>query len=132
MWLGPAGRASRLKLAANMWVLTVTEGCAETVALAEGLGLDPALLIEAISGGPLDSPYFQAKTKAITERQFEPQFKLELAAKDARLIEEASRRRHLDLPLVTAIARRMAEGARDHPGKDMSASYLTSAPAMRH
>lgn len=62
MWVGPAGSGSRLKLATNIWVLTVTEGVAEAIAFTEGMGLDPALLIEAISGGPLDSPYFQLKT----------------------------------------------------------------------
>jgi 3-hydroxyisobutyrate dehydrogenase len=103
MWLGPAGSGSRLKLATNLWVLTITEGCAEAIAFTEGMGLDPALLIEAISGGPLDSPYFQLKSKAITERSFEPQFKLRLAAKDARLMEDAMRGHHLELPLVTAI-----------------------------
>jgi 3-hydroxyisobutyrate dehydrogenase len=130
MWLGPAGEGSRLKLATNMWVLTVTEGCAEAIAFTEGMGLDPGLLVEAISGGPLDSPYFQLKSKAITERQFDPQFKLRLAAKDAALMEDAMQGHHLDLPLVTAIARQLARGAADNPGKDMSASYLTSAPAI--
>ena len=129
MWVGPAGSGSRLKLATNIWVLTVTEGVAEAIAFTEGMGLDPALLIEAISGGPLDSPYFQLKTKAITERCFDPQFKLKLAAKDAGLMEEAVGRHRLDLPLVTAIAQRLAEGAKEHPDKDMSASYLSSAPA---
>jgi 3-hydroxyisobutyrate dehydrogenase len=129
MWLGPAGQGSRLKLATNMWVLTVVEGCAEAVAFTEGVGLDPGLLFEAIGGGPLDSPYFQMKGKAIRERDFEPQFSLRLAAKDARLIEEAMRRHDLDLPLVTAIAQRLDEGAREHPDEDMSATYLTSAPA---
>jgi 3-hydroxyisobutyrate dehydrogenase len=129
MWLGQAGRGSQLKLATNMWVLTVVEGCAEAIAFTEGMGLDPALLIEAIGGGPLDSPYFQMKSRAIIERSFDPKFSLKLAAKDARLMEEAMRRHDLDLPLVTAIAQRLAQGARQHPDKDMSASYLTSAPA---
>ncbi len=35
---------------------------------------------------------------------------------------------HLELPLVTAIARQLAQGAAENPGQDMSASYLTSAP----
>jgi 3-hydroxyisobutyrate dehydrogenase len=128
MWLGPAGSGSRLKLATNMWVLTVTEGCAEALAFTEGLGLDPAQLVEAISGGPLDSPYFQLKSKAITSRDFDPQFKLKLAAKDAQLMEQAAQNHDLDLPLVTAIAGRLAEAARQNPDKDTSASYLTSAP----
>jgi len=129
MWLGPAGSGSRLKLATNMWVLTLTEGCAEAIAFTEGLGLDPALLVEAISGGPLDSPYFQLKTKAIISREFEPQFKLKLAAKDAQLVAQAADQRQLDLPLVTAIAGQLAAGAKQHPDQDMSASYLTSSPA---
>jgi 3-hydroxyisobutyrate dehydrogenase len=47
---------ARLKLATNMWVLTVTEGCAEAIACTEGMGLNLGLLVEAISAGPLDSP----------------------------------------------------------------------------
>jgi 3-hydroxyisobutyrate dehydrogenase len=129
IWLGPAGQGSRLKLATNLWVLTVVEGCAETVAFTEGVGLDPALLFEAIGGGPLDSPYFQMKGRAMRARDFEAQFSLSLAAKDARLMEEAMRRNDLDLPLVTAIAQRLEEGAREHPDADLSATYLTSAPA---
>jgi hypothetical protein len=38
MWLGPAGRWSRLKLATNRWVLTVTEGCAAAIAFTGAWG----------------------------------------------------------------------------------------------
>jgi 3-hydroxyisobutyrate dehydrogenase len=131
MWVGPAGKGSQLKLATNIWVLTVTEGSAEAIAFTEGMGLDPGLLVEAIRGGPLDSPYFQMKSKAIIERRFEPQFQLKLAAKDGSLMEEAMRRHHLELPLVLAVADQMAKAAKDNPGKDMSATYLTSAPVAR-
>ena len=69
MWFGEAGEGTRLKLVVNSWVLTVVEGGAETIALAEGLGLDPALLFEAIEGGALDLPYLRLKGKAIAERE---------------------------------------------------------------
>ncbi|MGH2887008.1 MAG: NAD(P)-dependent oxidoreductase [Solirubrobacteraceae bacterium] len=128
MWLGAAGEGTRLKLVANAWVLTVLEGGAETIALAEGLGLDPALLFEAIDGGALDLPYLRLKGKAIAERNFEPSFRLTLAAKDARLIEESAQRRDIDVPLFSTIRRRLAEGAKDHGDEDMSATYWTSAP----
>jgi 3-hydroxyisobutyrate dehydrogenase len=128
MWLGEAGTGTRLKLVVNGWVLTVVEGGAETIALAEGLGLDPALLFEAIEGGGLDLPYLRLKGKAIAERNFEPSFRLTLAAKDARLIEESAQRRDIDVPLFATIRRRLAEGAKDHGDEDMSATYLTSAP----
>jgi 3-hydroxyisobutyrate dehydrogenase len=129
MWVGEAGAGTRLKLVANTWVLAVVEGGAETIALAEGLGLDPALLFEAIEGGPLDLPYLRMKGKAIAERDFTPSFRLDLAAKDARLVEEAARRRGLDLPLPSLVRRRLEEGVAEHGDKDMSATYLTSAPA---
>jgi 3-hydroxyisobutyrate dehydrogenase len=131
MWLGAVGEGTRLKLVANAWVLTVVEGGAETIALAEGLGLDPALLFEAIDGGALDLPYLRLKGKAISERNFEPSFRLTLAAKDARLIEESAQRRDIDVPLFSTIRRRLAEGAKDHGDEDMSATYWTSAPGSK-
>jgi 3-hydroxyisobutyrate dehydrogenase len=129
MWIGEAGAGTRLKLVANSWVLTVVEGGAETIALAEGLGLDPGLLFEAIEGGALDLPYLRMKGKAIAERNFEPSFRLTLAAKDARLVEESAQRHGIDVPLFGTIRRRLAEGAKNHGDKDMSATYWTSAPS---
>jgi 3-hydroxyisobutyrate dehydrogenase len=129
IWVGGAGAGTRLKLAINSWVLAVVEAGAETIALAEGLGLDPALIFEALEGGALDLPYFRMKAKAISERDFEPSFRLALAAKDAALVEESARRRRLDLPVLFAIHERMARGAKQHGDKDMSATYLTSAPS---
>lgn len=129
MWVGEAGDGTRLKLATNSWILAVVEGGAETLALAEGLGLDPQLVLDAVEGGPLDLPYLQMKGKAIMQRQFDPSFRLKLAAKDAALVEEAAQRHDLDLPLVSTIRRRLDQGAAEHGDKDMSATYLTSAPA---
>jgi 3-hydroxyisobutyrate dehydrogenase len=55
-------------------------------------------------------------------------FRLELAAKDARLVADAARHHHLDLPVLDAIAQRMTAGAEEHGDKDMAATYLTSTP----
>jgi len=129
MWVGEAGAGSRLKLATNSWILAVVEGAAETLALAEGLGLDPQLVLDAVSGGSLDLPYLQMKGRAIIERNFEPSFRLALAAKDAALVDEAARRHDLDLPLLHTIRERLEQGAERHPDEDMAATYLTSAPA---
>jgi 3-hydroxyisobutyrate dehydrogenase len=129
MWVGGPGAGTRLKVAINNWILSIVEGAAETLALAEGLDLDPQLVLDALAGGPLDLPYLQMKGRAIIERDFEPSFRLALAAKDASLIEESADRRDLDLPLSRTIRDRLAQGAEEHPDKDMSATYLTSAPS---
>jgi 3-hydroxyisobutyrate dehydrogenase-like beta-hydroxyacid dehydrogenase len=72
IWVGEAGAGTRLKLVTNSWVLAVVEAGAETIALAEGLGLDPGLFFQALEGGPLDLPYLRMKGKAMTERDFTP------------------------------------------------------------
>jgi 3-hydroxyisobutyrate dehydrogenase len=69
------------------------------------------------------------KGKSIMERDFDPSFRLSLAAKDAALVQESATRRELDLPLVRTVGERLAQGVKEHGDKDMSATYLTSAPA---
>jgi 3-hydroxyisobutyrate dehydrogenase len=125
---GSAGAGTRLKLVANSWVLAAVEAAAETVALAEGLGVDPALFFQAIEGGPLDLPYLRTKAQAMADRDFTPAFRLGLAAKDAGLVADAAWQHGLELPLFEAIARRLGQGSAEHGDEDVSATYLTSAP----
>ena len=127
-WVGEAGAGTRLKVAINAWILSLVEATAETLALAEGLGVDPREVLDTLAGGPLDLPYLQLKGKMIVERSFEPSMKLEMAAKDARLIAEAAERHGLDLPLLEVVRDRLAQGAEHHGDEDMAATYRTSAP----
>ncbi|HEY2656332.1 MAG TPA: NAD(P)-dependent oxidoreductase [Solirubrobacteraceae bacterium] len=131
IWVGEAGMGTRLKLVTNSWVLAVTEAAAEMIALAQGLGVDPALFFEAIEGGTLDLPYLRLKSKAILDHDFQPMFRLKLAAKDAALIEESATRRGLDLPLFGVIREQMGKAAEEHGDLDMSATFFASAPASR-
>jgi 3-hydroxyisobutyrate dehydrogenase len=127
--VGPAGQATRLKLAVNAWVLAMTEGVAEAVALAKGLGLEVDQMLEALDGSPTDSPYFRMKSKLIAEGDFPASFTLRLAAKDARLIEQAAERGGVDLPMLRTIAARLAQGVEaGHGEEDMAATYRLSAP----
>jgi 3-hydroxyisobutyrate dehydrogenase len=126
--LGEAGTGTRMKLVINSWLLSLVEGLAETIAFAEGIDIDPAQFLETISGGPVDNPYAQMKGRMMIERSFEPSFKLELAAKDARLVLEAIERHDLDLPLLEAIRYQLERAAEDHGDEDMAAAFLASAP----
>lgn len=125
---GPTGAGTRLKLVTNSWVLAVVESGAETIALADALGVDPALFFQAIEGGPLDLPYLRMKGQAMTSRDFTPSFRLALAAKDARLVTDAAWQHGVDLPLLDAVAGRLGEAVPEHGDKDISATYLLSAP----
>lgn len=123
--LGEAGAASRLKLVANSWVLAVTQGTAECVALAQALGVDPQGFLDSISGGALDLPYAHFKGKAIMAEDFTPSFPAALAAKDARLVLEAADDR-ADLGGVRAALAHLDEAVRlGHGDDDMAAMYYS-------
>jgi 3-hydroxyisobutyrate dehydrogenase len=130
IWLGAAGGGTRMKLVINSWLVSVLEGLAETIALAEGIGVDPTTFLETIEGSPMDVPYAQLKGKMMIERSFDPSFKLSLAAKDAGLILEATERQDLELPLLETIRAQLEEASEEHGDKDMAATFLASAPRL--
>jgi 3-hydroxyisobutyrate dehydrogenase len=130
MRLGAAGTSTRLKLAVNSWVLAVTQATAETIALAQALGLDPNWVLEAVEGGGLDLPYFRMKSKLMLDDEFPASFALALAAKDARLVAEAADRHGADLPVAEAVAERFTKATdAGHGEDDMAATYRLSRPS---
>jgi 3-hydroxyisobutyrate dehydrogenase len=126
--VGPVGAGTRLKLVVNAWVVTVVQGAAETLALAQGLGLDPTLLFDATEGGPLDLPYLRAKGATMLQGEFPPSFSLRLAAKDARLVAETAERVGVDAPVARAIAERFTEAEQEHGDEDLAATFRLSTP----
>lgn len=123
------GDATRLKLVANAWVLAITQATAETVALARTLGVDVDLLLEALKGGLMETPYFRIKADMMRAGEYPASFPLRLAAKDAALIREATRDTGADLPLLATVAERLAAGVKAGYGdEDMAATYRLSAP----
>jgi 3-hydroxyisobutyrate dehydrogenase len=97
------GTGQRMKLVLNHWVIALVEGVAETVLLAERLGVDPGRFLEIIDGGALGAPYAKLKGTNMIERRYEPNFSLKLARKDADLIAAVAE----DLPLARLISERM-------------------------
>ena len=125
---GADGSASRLKLVANSWVLVLTHGIGEVLALAEGLGVDPQRFFDIIDGGPLDAGYARTKGGLILDGTTErTSFGLDTAAKDTRLVIEAGRRAGVRLDLAEAGAERFRRAAEQgHGDEDMAASYFAS------
>jgi 3-hydroxyisobutyrate dehydrogenase len=129
LWVGEAGAGSRLKVAVNSWIVSVVEGTAEMLALAEAVGIDPQSALDAVADGPLDLPYMRMEAKAMLERDFTPSFRLALAAKDAGLALAAAEEAGLELPMLAAIRERMVEVAKEHGDEDLAAVYLASSPS---
>jgi 3-hydroxyisobutyrate dehydrogenase len=128
LWLGPGRLGSRLKLVANHWIFVAVDNLAECLDFAEALGLEPARLLEAISGAPFDMQYAHWKGKLVLEREFPPAFALRLARKDAGLMLEAAREAGLELPLLAATAERFDRAiGRGHGDEDVAAVYYASS-----
>ncbi|MFC9065446.1 NAD(P)-dependent oxidoreductase [Streptomyces harbinensis] len=129
VWVGERpGAATRLKLVCNTWVLAVTHGTAETLALADGLGVDFDHFLDAIAGGGLDLGYLRAKSAALRGRTLTPpSFAVDTAEKDARLIVAAGEAAGVRLDATAAGAERFRRAAaQGHAAEDMAASYFAS------
>jgi 3-hydroxyisobutyrate dehydrogenase len=128
VWVGEEiGAASALKLVLNHWTLNTIENIAETLALAEGLGVDPRRFLESIAGGNMDMPYAHLKTEALLSGDLEPTFTLRLAEKDVGLIVEAAAASGVDLGLAPATRARMAHAIElGHGAEDMAATYYAT------
>jgi 3-hydroxyisobutyrate dehydrogenase len=127
LWLGPAGAGSRLKLVVNNWIVGLVGVLAETTALAEATGVDPARFLEVIEGGPLGLPYAQIKGKMMVEEEFPTSFSLRLARKDAALVLDAAEKEGLRLAVAEAVAARFDEALDAGHGEDDIASVYHAA-----
>jgi len=85
VWLGEAGQGSLVKVVVNAYMSILIEGVAETMELADRLGIGHQQLAEAIEGGPLDAPIADAKLHKMDRGDYAPEFPLEWALKDVDL-----------------------------------------------
>jgi 3-hydroxyisobutyrate dehydrogenase len=119
--VGAPPQASALKIAANAWIATVTAGIAQSLTIAERLGVDPALLLTALEGSAVDTPYLQMKGASMIKGDFTPSFEVAGLLKDVRLAAEVP---GVDPALLDALTSLYA-GAADsgHGDEDVSAVW---------
>jgi 3-hydroxyisobutyrate dehydrogenase len=119
---GEIGQASALKLACNAWIGLLTVGVAQSLGLAEALGVDPALFLEAIKGSPSDNPYAQLKGAAMLAQDYTTSFAVDGVRKDIGLMVEAARGADFPVDVLSAVLARYDQAAdQGHGGDDMAA-----------
>ncbi|MGX7678619.1 NAD(P)-dependent oxidoreductase [Jatrophihabitans sp. DSM 45814] len=130
VWLGDVGTGSQLKIIVNAYLSILIEGVAETMELADRLGIDHQQLAEVIEGGPLDAPIVDAKLHKMDRGDFAPEFPLEWALKDVDLAIGAA---HGDsLPLLAALSSQWHTAVTAGYGRqDISAARLALGRANR-
>jgi 3-hydroxyisobutyrate dehydrogenase-like beta-hydroxyacid dehydrogenase len=118
--VGELGAGASMKLVANSTLGAAVVGLGEALALADRLGVEQAVALDILSGGALGNAV-QRTRGAIESGTYEPRFKLSLAEKDLRLVQDAARAAGLDLPLAGAArawfedAAKAGRGDQDYP-----------------
>lgn len=121
--------AASFKLLGNLFLMFLTTGVADMLALGKALDIAPTevtALFEYFNPGAM----IGARAKRMTDGNFEdPSWELGMARKDARLVLEAAERAGVPLAIVPSIAKRMdeviAEGHAHHDWTVLGKDALT-------
>ena len=120
--LGPAGRASTLKLAFNLLLGGQTAALAEAVAFAERFGVDRELLLTAVVKSGWRSPVLNFRAEFMRTRRYRPAgFRSRLMAKDLGLVLEEAAAAGLELPVTRRAADRFGAAVAAGLGDDDAA-----------
>ncbi|MBC7629248.1 NAD(P)-dependent oxidoreductase [Ferruginibacter sp.] len=112
------GKASALKLSGNLFLLSLTAGLADALALAKVHGIAPSDLLTLFNTWNPGAAV-PARLKKITEATFnEPSWELNMARKDAGLMMDAATEASTTLTVVPGIAKVMDQWIAKGHGRD--------------
>ena len=107
-YFGPSGSGQSAKLCNQVMVLGTLLSVCEGLTLGEAMGLDVALLIDALKEGAAGSWQLENLGPKIVARDLAPGFLVRLASKDLRLVLEATADADLVLPGSALVQRLFA------------------------
>jgi 3-hydroxyisobutyrate dehydrogenase len=130
LWVGEAGMGSRLKLAANHYMITTVAALAESMHLCQVMGLDERQFIALLDGGPLGSAYAMQKLDEMRRQEYPAGFPVRLALKDLELVHEVEEGSRAAMPLLDVVLDRFTAASQNLADQDLAAIYeLDAAPA---
>lgn len=100
--IGPAGAGQLCKMVNQICIAGIVQGLSEGLHFAKRSGLDPELVIGAISKGAAQSWQMENRWKTMVEDKFDYGFAIDWMRKDLRITLEEGRRNGARLP-VTAL-----------------------------
>jgi 2-hydroxy-3-oxopropionate reductase len=130
---GPPGAGQVVKACNQMVVAASLASLSEALVLASKAGIDPEVLLDALSAGLAGSRVIDVKRERLLAREFEPGFKAELHLKDLRIAFEATQRHEVAAPLAAVATQLMTalvaagHGADDHSSLLLELERLSSA-----
>ena len=120
-------QANVAKLAMNFLLASAIEAMAEAATLGERYEIDPAKLMEVITGTLFAAPAYAPYSKLIIEGEFKPGFKLTLGLKDMRLALAAGEAIGVPLPFASVVRDNLVDAiGHGDAGRDWSALALVA------
>ncbi len=128
-WVGEVGMGSRLKLAANHWMIAMVAALAESMHLCQLMGLEEQQFVTLLDGGPLGSSYGIEKLGEMQRHEYPAGFPVRLALKDLKLVREVASSSGVELPVLDAVLERMGDVENRHADDDLAAVYELELPS---
>lgn len=129
---GPVPSALQMKLAVNLFLITMVSGLVESHHFARQLGLDPALHRAILDAGPMASAVSKMKLEKLVAGDFSVQASIADVQKNSRLVAEEARRGGITSPLIEECYRLFSETLDGgHGGLDMI-GVLRAIEARNH
>jgi 2-hydroxy-3-oxopropionate reductase len=123
--VGGSGTGQTVKACNQVVVALTIEAVSEALVLGSTAGVDPAKVIEVLSGGLAGNSIMEVKAEKFLSRDFEPGGKAESHHKDLRIALEAGREHGVPLP-VTALVEEMFEALMAKGRSDWDHSALVT------
>src|SRR5215218_8565009 len=105
---GPLGAGQTVKLCNQVAITGALLGVCEALLFAQKSGVDPAVMVEAISAGAAGSWQLSNLAPKMIKRDFAPGFKVGLMRKDLRLALENAQQQQIALPGMALVAQLFA------------------------
>ncbi len=102
--LGPAGSGQIAKACNQVLVAVTIEAISEALVLGSKAGVDPAALLDVLSGGIGANKLMEVRRRNFIEHEFTPGFRTHLHAKDLRIALDEAREAGVALPATALVS----------------------------
>ena len=126
---GAVPDALQMKLAVNLFLITMVTGLTEAYHFADRHALDPGQFLAVLDAGPMASAVSRTKAPKLVDRDFEVQAGILDVLKNNRLIAEEARRSGLASPLLDVCHALFGETAALGHGQDDMVAVLHAIEA---
>lgn len=129
---GPVGHGQLTKLCNQILCGLNLLGVCEAIALARGAGLDPAVMLQAVSTGAAGSWALDNLGPRMLARDFDPMFMIDLQQKDLRLALEAARHKPVPLPGTSLVSQLLAANQAAGEGREGTQALVKTLERLAH